>query len=53
MYKNEGDKLQFLDVNHVIEKIEKGGNFIKTYIKPTAKNLVFVNGKSQHPCIIY
>ena len=49
----DGDKLEILDVNHFIDKTEIGGFYVKNYIKPTAKNCVFVNGKSHHPCSIY
>ena len=51
--KNDGDELEFLDVNHVIDKTEINGFYVKNYIKPTAKNRVFVNGKSHHPRSIY
>ena len=49
----DGNQLEFLDVNHVINKNEKGGFYVKNYIKPTAKNRVFVNGRSHHPRSIY
>ena len=51
--KNDGDEPEFLGVNHVIDKAEKGGFYVKNYIKPSAKNRVFVIGKSHHPCSIY
>ena len=51
--KNDGEELEFLDVNHVIDKTEISGFYVKNYIKPTAKNRVFVNGKSHHPRSIY
>ena len=41
--KNDDDELEFLDVNHVIDKTEIGGFYVKNYIKPTAKIRVFVN----------
>ena len=50
---NDSDELEFLDVNHVIDKTEKGGFYVKNYVKPTAKNRLFVNGKSFHPRSIY
>ena len=51
--KNYGDDLELLDVNHVIDKTEIGGFYVKNYIKPTAENRVFVNGKSHHPHSVY
>ena len=51
--KMDGDEFEFLDVNHVIDKTEISGFYVKNYIKPTAKNRVFVNGKSHHPRSIY
>ena len=45
--------MEFLDVNYVIEKTEKSGFYVKNYIKPTAKNCVFVNRKSHLPRSIY
>ena len=51
--KNDGDELEFLDVNHIIDKTEKGGFYVKNYIKPKAKNCVFVNGKSHTSTLIY
>ena len=49
----DGNQLEFLDVNQVIEKKEKCGFYVKNYIKATAENFVFGNGKSNHPCSIY
>ena len=37
--KTDCDELEFLDVNHVIDKTEKGGFCVKNYIKLTAKNV--------------
>ena len=51
--KNDGDQREFLDVNHVIDKTEKGVFYVKNHIKPRAENLVFVNGMSHHPRSIY
>ena len=51
--KNDGDQLEFLDVNHGIDKTEKGAFYEKNYIKPTAENRVYVNGKSHHSRSIY
>ena len=47
--KNYGDELELLDVKYIIDITEKGGFYVKNYIKPTAENRVFVNGKSHHP----
>ena len=50
---NDSDELEFLNVNDVINKTEKGGFYVKNYIKSTAKNRVFVNRKLHHPRSIY
>ena len=46
---NYGHQLEFLDVNLVSEKTEKGGFYVKNY----TINRAFVNGKSHHPRSIY
>ena len=49
----EDQKLEFLDVLHYTKKNQKKGFTIKNYIKPTAENATFINGKSFHPSHVY
>ena len=46
---NQQDKLEFLDVMHVITSEGKGGFKIKDFVKPTARNATFLHVKSYHP----
>ena len=46
-------QLEFLDVNHIMNEGEKGGFYVKNYVKPTAINSVYINGRSYHPRSIY
>ena len=46
-------QLEFLDVNHIMNEREKGGFYVKNYVKPTAINSVYINGRSYHPRHIY
>ena len=47
------DNVEFLDVLHYSQKNAKKGFITKNYIKPTAVNRKFLNGKSFHPTYIY
>ena len=37
---------EFLDVNHIINEGEKGGTYVRNYIKSTAIHRVYINGRS-------
>ena len=50
---SKNKELEFLDVNHIINETEKGGFYVKNYIKPTAINRIYINGRSYHPRSIY
>ena len=41
--------VEFLDVNHVTDCGSLGGFYTTNYIKPTAQNRTFLNGRSYHP----
>ena len=41
--------LEFLDVNHVADPGSLAGFYTTNYIKPTAQNRTFLNGRSYHP----
>ena len=46
--------VEFLDVNHHLETNDGHDDFYTTdFVKPTATNRVFVNGKSYHPSSTY
>ena len=51
--KEEDQKLEFLDVLHCTNKSQTKGFTIKNFIKPTAENATFINGKSFHPSHVY
>ena len=40
--------IEFLDVDHCIDSNFPGGFYTKNYIKPTALDRVFLNGRSYH-----
>ena len=42
-------QVEFLDVLHVVRKNEPKGFIIQGFIKPTARNATFLNGRSYHP----
>ena len=44
-------ELEFLDVIFIIN--EKGGFYVKIYVKHTAINRTYINGRSYHPRSIY
>ena len=46
---SEIKELKFLDVNHIMNKKEEVGFYVKT----TAINSVYINGKSYHPRAVY
>ena len=52
-HQSKNKELQFLDANHIIDDEEKGGFYVRNYIKPTAINWVYINGRSYHPRSIY
>jgi len=45
----QGNKLEFLDVEHNISQVHTAGFYTQDYIKPTAVNRLFINGASFHP----
>ena len=44
-HQSKNKELQFLDANHIIDDEEKGGFYVRNYIKPTAINRVYINGR--------
>ena len=50
---NKDKELEFLDVNHIINEKEKGGFYVKNYVKPTAINRIYINGKFYNPRSVY
>ena len=52
-HKSNIKELELLDVNHTIVKKEKGWFYVKSFVKPTANNRVYTNGRSFHPRSIY
>ena len=52
-HQSKNQELEFLDVIHIIDEEEKGGFYVRNYIKPTAVNRVYINGRSYHPRSIY
>ena len=52
-HQSKNKELEFLDVNHIIDEEEKGAFYVRNYIKPTAINRVYINGRSYHPRSIY
>ena len=51
--KIEGDNVEFLDVLHHTHKNARRGFITKDFVKPTAINRKFLNGRSFHPMHIY
>ena len=51
--KNENEQVEFLDVLHYTDRSTTKGFSIKDFIKPTAINATFLNGKSFHPAHIF
>ena len=47
------DEIEFLDVLHVSDHTSTWGFKTKKIIKPTAKEAIFLNGKSHHPLHIF
>ena len=45
--------MEFLDVEHVIDRAAFGGFFTKDFINPTAINRTFVHGKFHHPTSVF
>ena len=45
--------LQFLDVEHKIDNSHIGGFYTRDFVKPTALDRTFLNGKSFHPTHIF
>ena len=46
-------EIEFLDVLHVANSSSQWGFKTRNFIKPTAKDAVFLNGKSHHPLYIF
>ena len=51
--KDEGSQVEFLDVLHYTNKQGKRNFLVKDFVKPTAINATFLNGKSFHPVHIF
>ena len=51
--KIEGEKVEFLDVLHCTNHQATGNFMITDFVKPTAINATFLNGKSAHPLHIF
>ena len=45
--------LEFLDVNHIVDAQSPGGFYTCDFIKPTATNRLFLNGRSFHPMTVF
>ena len=45
----ENSCLEFLDVEHTVKKNWNSGFYTRDYVKPTALDRTFLNGKSFHP----
>ena len=48
-----GSCLEFLDVEHKIDNSHFGGFYTRDFVKPTALDRTFLNGKSFHPTHIF
>ena len=48
-----GSCLEFLDVEHKIDNSHIGGFYTRDFVKPTALDRTFLNGKSFHPTHIF
>ena len=46
-------QVEFLDVLHMTDKCSNGGFRFKNFVKPTAANALFLNGKSYHPLHVF
>ena len=51
--REDGDSLEFLDVNHIVCKNTRGGFYTKNYVKPTSVDRLFLNGMSHHPRSVF
>ena len=51
--RNEGKNVEFLDVNHCTNNKIRGNFLITDFVKPTAVNSTFLNGKSSHPLHVF
>ena len=49
----QGKELEFLDVNHRVCNKAIGGFYTTDYMKPTARERVFLNGSSHHPRSVF
>ena len=49
----QGNTLEFLDVNHVVDPNSTAGFYTTDFTKPTATNSLFLNGGSFHPMSIF
>ena len=46
---SEQKEVEFLDVNHIIDKDDPAYFITRDFVKPTAIGRVFLNGTSYHP----
>ncbi|MEC8567306.1 MAG: hypothetical protein VXY56_03310, partial [Pseudomonadota bacterium] len=46
---DQGSCIELLDVNHVVDAESTAGFYTTNFIKPTAQNRTFLNGRSYHP----
>ena len=46
---DQDSSVEFLDVNHVVDAECTAGFYTTNFIKPTAQNRTFLNGRSYHP----
>lgn len=50
---NTNGEIEFLDILHCIDKNYSWGFKLKNFVKPTAIDALFLNGKSHHPLHVY